>query len=72
MVQYLIRNYILLDKSSSSGPNVFVLYLLLALFLWRCIFEGVQSAELSYDDLKQQILNSGTVVFIDLLEKVRN
>ncbi len=35
-------------------------------------FEGVQSAELSYDDLKQQILNSGTVVFIDLLEKVRN
>lgn len=31
---------------------------------------GVQSAE--SNDLKQQILNSGTVVFLDFLEKVRN
>ncbi|XP_051729817.1 uncharacterized protein LOC127501703 isoform X2 [Ctenopharyngodon idella] len=33
---------------------------------------GVQSAELSYNDLSEQILNSGTVVFLDFLEKVRN
>ncbi|XP_067217736.1 uncharacterized protein si:rp71-15k1.1 [Chanodichthys erythropterus] len=35
-------------------------------------FYGVQSAELSYNDLSEQILNSGTVVFLDFLEKVRN
>ncbi|XP_067217738.1 uncharacterized protein [Chanodichthys erythropterus] len=34
-------------------------------------FYGVQSAELSYNDLSEQILNSGTVVFLDFLEKVR-
>ncbi|XP_056091323.1 uncharacterized protein LOC130070811 [Rhinichthys klamathensis goyatoka] len=33
---------------------------------------GVQSAELSYRDLREQILNSGTVVFLDFLDKVRN
>ncbi|XP_051729828.1 uncharacterized protein LOC127501703 isoform X6 [Ctenopharyngodon idella] len=33
---------------------------------------GVQSAELPYNDLSEQILNSGTVVFLDFLEKVRN
>ncbi|ROL45759.1 hypothetical protein DPX16_11454 [Anabarilius grahami] len=33
---------------------------------------GVQSAELSNHDLSEQILNSGTVVFLDFLEKVRN
>ncbi|XP_073677510.1 uncharacterized protein [Garra rufa] len=36
-----------------------------------CCF-GVQGDEPSYDDLKQQIYNSGTVVFLDFLEKVRN
>ncbi len=43
--------------------------LILVLFLWH-VFEGVQSAE--SNDLKQQILNSGTVVFLDFLEKVKN
>ncbi|XP_016146620.1 uncharacterized protein [Sinocyclocheilus grahami] len=46
-----------------------ILALSLTAFLCCC---GVQSAELSYDDLRQQILNSGTVVFLDFLEKVRN
>lgn len=33
---------------------------------------GVQSSDLSYNDLREQILNSGTVVFLDFLDKVRN
>ncbi|XP_067282682.1 uncharacterized protein [Pseudorasbora parva] len=33
---------------------------------------GVHSAELSNLDLREQILNSGTVVFLDFLEKVKN
>ncbi|XDV33642.1 hypothetical protein PO909_003971 [Leuciscus waleckii] len=33
---------------------------------------GVQSAKLSSRNLRKQILNSGIVVFIDFLEKVRN
>uniref|UniRef100_A0A671S9Y8 Uncharacterized LOC107665485 n=1 Tax=Sinocyclocheilus anshuiensis TaxID=1608454 RepID=A0A671S9Y8_9TELE len=49
--------------------NKILAFLSLTAFLCCC---GVQSAELSYDDLRQQILNSGTVVFLDFLEKVRN
>jgi len=32
----------------------------------------VQSAKLSYRDLREHIRYSGTVVFIDFLDKVRN
>uniref|UniRef100_A0A8C1S2P8 Uncharacterized protein n=1 Tax=Cyprinus carpio TaxID=7962 RepID=A0A8C1S2P8_CYPCA len=49
--------------------NKILAILSLTAFLCCC---GVQSAELSYDNLKQKILNSGTVVFLDLVEKVRN
>uniref|UniRef100_A0A8C1GBW9 Uncharacterized protein n=1 Tax=Cyprinus carpio TaxID=7962 RepID=A0A8C1GBW9_CYPCA len=49
--------------------NKILAILSLTAFLCCC---GVQSAEPSYDDLKQKILNSGTVVFLDLVEKVRN
>ncbi|KAF4100668.1 uncharacterized protein si:rp71-15k1.1 [Onychostoma macrolepis] len=48
--------------------NKILAILSLTAFLCCC---GVQSAE-SYDDLRRQILNSGTVVFLDFLEKVRN
>ncbi|XP_059366198.1 uncharacterized protein si:rp71-15k1.1 [Carassius carassius] len=41
---------------------------ILSLTAFLCCW-GVQSAELSYD---KKILNSGTVVFLDFLEKVRN
>lgn len=47
--------------------NKILAILSLTAFLCCC---GVQSAE-SYD-LRRQILNSGTVVFLDFLEKVRN
>uniref|UniRef100_A0A8C2KD81 Uncharacterized protein n=1 Tax=Cyprinus carpio TaxID=7962 RepID=A0A8C2KD81_CYPCA len=33
---------------------------------------GVQSARLSFYGLRQQMINSGTVVFLDIVEKVRN
>uniref|UniRef100_A0A8C2FSX2 Uncharacterized LOC109111933 n=1 Tax=Cyprinus carpio TaxID=7962 RepID=A0A8C2FSX2_CYPCA len=49
--------------------NKILAILSLTAFLCCC---GVQSAEPSYDDLKQKILNSGTVVFLDFVEKVRN
>lgn len=42
-----------------------------SLTAFLCCYD-VQSSELSYRDLKKQILNSGTVVFLDFLDKVRN
>ncbi|XP_050993053.1 uncharacterized protein LOC127182021 [Labeo rohita] len=47
--------------------NKILAILSLTAFLCCC---GVQSAE-SYNDLKQQIYNSGSVVFLDFLKKVR-
>ncbi|KAK2887519.1 hypothetical protein QQF64_013299 [Cirrhinus molitorella] len=49
--------------------NKILSILSLTAFLCCC---GVQGAELSYDDLKEQIYNSGSLVFLDFLEKVRN
>lgn len=64
--------YLLLWYSKTTFLFLFVVWYL-KWFKWLCLcFEGVQSARPSNDELSQRIVNTGTVVFLDVVEKFRN